>query len=146
MSKHSRLSNIFNNMKKRCYNINNKDYVNYGARGITICKEWTDNTKSGKGNCTKGFLAFKQWALSHGYSDNLTLDRVNVAEDYSPSNCRWVSMRAQGNNRRNNFYITYQGKSQSLADWCRELNLNYERTFRRIHDLHWSIELAFETD
>lgn len=116
MGKHSRLSNIFNNMKKRCYNINNNDCVNYGARGITVCEEWMDNTKACKGNCTKGFIAFKLWALSHGYSDNLTLDRINTDKAYSPSNCCWVSMRVQGNNRRDNFYITYKSKSQSLAD------------------------------
>ena len=145
MSKHSRLCNIFHNMKKRCYNVNDKDYMNYGARGITLCAEWANTSKSSIGNCSKGYIAFKQWALSNGYEDGLTIDRIDVDKSYSPSNCRWVDMNTQENNRRNNFYITYQGKSKSLAYWCRELNINYERTFRRIHDLLWSVERAFES-
>ena len=119
MGKHSRLSNIFHNMKKRCYCVSNKDYMNYGGRGIALCKEWADNSKSGKGNCTRGYIAFKQWALANGYEDKLTIDRLDVDKDYSPDNCRWVDMCTQGNNRRTNFYIAYQGRVQSLANWCR---------------------------
>lgn len=146
MCKHSRLSNIFHNMKARCYVPNNRGYMNYGGRGITLCKEWADSSKSGKGNRTRGYIAFKQWALVNGYKDKLTIDRIDVNKGYSPDNCRWVDTRTQNNNRRNNFYITYQGRVQSLADWCREFHLNYEKTFRRIHDLHWSLTRAFETN
>lgn len=145
MGKHSRLSNIFHNMRKRCYYSNSKDYHNYEARGISICKEWLDNEKSGEGNCTRGFIAFRKWALSNGYSDNLTLDRVDSNEDYCPENCRWVTNRTQENNKRDNLYINYKGKRQSLSDWCRELELNYNKVYRRIHDSGWSIERAFES-
>ena len=145
MGKHSRLSNIFHNMRKRCYYINSKDYCNYGAKGITICAEWLNTEKAGINNCTKGFMAFKEWAIANGYNDNLTLDRIDVNGDYSPSNCRWVTKQVQENNRRNNFFITYKGKTQSLSDWCRELGLNYEKIYRRLHDSGWSVTRAFES-
>lgn len=143
MDNHSRLSNIFNNMKKRCYNPNCRDYKNYGARGITVCEEWLDSSKANISNCTKGFIAFQNWALAHGYSDKLTLDRIDVNGIYEPTNCRWISIQEQENNRRNNYYITYQNKTQSLSAWCKELNLNYYRTFSRIRKLNWAIEEAF---
>ena len=146
MGKHSRLSNVFHNMQKRCYYSDSKDYHNYGARGITVCKEWLNNEKSGIGNCTKGFIAFKKWALANGYADNLTLDRIDSNKDYCPENCRWVTIRVQENNKRDNLYINYRGKRQSLSDWCRELELDYRKTHRKIHDLGWSINKAFESD
>lgn len=145
MGKHSKLSNIFHNMKARCCVPHNKDYKNYGARNIGICDEWLNTEKSGTSNCSKGFIAFKNWALNNGYADNLTLDRIDVNKGYSPDNRCWITRRAQNNNRRNNFYIHYRGIIQSLADWCKELNLNYEITYRRLHVSNWSVEKAFET-
>jgi hypothetical protein len=133
-------------MKSRCYCSYSKDYCNYGARGISVCEEWLNNEKSGTGNCTKGFIAFKEWALANGYTDDLTLDRIDSNKDYCPENCRWVTSRVQENNRRNNLYINYKGKRQSLSDWCRELELDYRKTHRKIHDLDWSIDKAFESD
>ena len=144
MGKHSRLSNIYHNMKKRCYYSNSKDYRNYGARGVTVCEEWLNTNRAGTRNCTAGFLAFQKWALANGYTDNLTLDRIDNNKGYYPENCRWITKREQENNRRDNLYISYRGKEQSLSDWCRELNLGYERTYRRIHDSGWSVEKAFE--
>ena len=132
-------------MKKRCYNPSDKDYANYGARGITVCNEWLDSEKAGQGNSTKGFIAFQKWAIVNGYEYNLTLDRIDTNKGYCPENCRWVSMKAQENNKRNNFYLTYRGKTQSLADWCRELKLPYTKIFYRIHTAHWSVERAFES-
>lgn len=146
MGKHSRLSNVFHNMHKRCYHSYSKDYHNYGARGITVCKEWLNNEKSGIGNCTKGFIAFKEWALANGYADNLTLDRIDSNKDYCPENCHWVTIRVQENNKRDNLYIDYKGKRQSLSDWCRELELDYRKTHRKIRYLGWSIDEAFESD
>ena len=146
METHSRLSGIFRSMKKRCYNIKSIQYEYYGGRGIKLCDEWNDRTIiriSGIGY-TKGFLAFKKWALENGYQDNLSIDRIDVNKNYEPSNCRWVTKQAQANNRRSNKYISYKGKTQSLADWCRELGFNYptiKERFRR----NWSVEKAFET-
>lgn len=145
---HTRLNRIFNGLKVRCYNPKNKDYPLYGGRGIKLCDEWNDRetAKNEPRRCTKGFISFKKWALENGYSDELTLDRIDTDGDYEPSNCRWVSMQTQNNNRRNNHYITYQNKTQSLAEWCRELNLNYYKIRGRINNYNWSPERAFTTE
>ena len=73
-------------MIQRCFNKNAKEYEHYGGRSISICKEWL-----GKG----GFLKFYKWSINNGYEDNLTIDRINVDENYSPQNCRWVTMKVQ---------------------------------------------------
>lgn len=133
-------------MKERCYSSNNKDYKDYGGRGIFICDEWNNREKVPEvDNATKGYLAFKKWALSNGYSDELTIDRIDTNKGYSPENCRWVSVKEQNNNKRCNHYITYNGKTQSLMKWCSELGLNYSRVKARLNTCHWSVEKAFET-
>lgn len=140
--KSERLQNIYTNLKQRCYNPKSTFYKNYGGRGITVCDEWL-NSERYDGRSTKGWIAFKTWALSNGYSDTLTIDRIDNNKGYSPENCHWVSMRTQQNNRRSNCLITYDGKTQSLADWCRELNLNYGTTKCRLRR-NWSVYKAFE--
>ena len=141
----SRLNHIFNGMKHRCYNPKDKFYKDYGARGIIVCAEWNNRDRvSTLHNATKGFLAFKKWALENGYNDKLTIDRIDVNKGYSPDNCRWVSALVQANNTRSNHYLTYKGKTQSLADWCRELNLNYGTVRSRINRNKRSVEKALE--
>ena len=75
----SRLYKIWAGMKSRCSDPNKRAYRWYGARGIKISKEWDDD-----------FIAFMNWSLAHGYADNLTIDRVDRDQDYSPDNCRWI--------------------------------------------------------
>lgn len=146
MGKRLRLNRIFRHIRGRCYNPNNKDYKDYGGRGITICEEWNNREKvPNEDNATKGYLAFKKWALSHGYSDNLTIDRIDTNKGYSPDNCRWVTNKVQQNNKRNNRYITYSGKTQSLAKWCEELGLNYNRVKARLNHCRWTVAKSFET-
>lgn len=145
MSHNSRLAIIYDNMKKRCCNSSNPRFKYYGGRGITICREWLNKERAkGNKNATKGFLAFQKWALANGYADNLTLDRIDNSKGYCPENCRWVSMKAQCNNKRSNHYITCQGQTKTLAEWCDELNLSYDKIKQRINKLKWSPEKAFE--
>ena len=92
---HTRLYGVYMDMKTRCYNKNSKDYKNYGARGITICKEWLES-----------FLNFEQWAFIHGYDPTApklqcTIDRIDNSKGYGPDNCRWVDIATQNRNRRN---------------------------------------------
>lgn len=143
---YNRLNDIFRNIKRRCYNPNNKQFKDYGGRGVKLCKEWADSemVNLGKrGRVSKGWLAFQEWSLNNGYSDNLTIDRIDNNKDYSPANCRWVSRKIQQNNKRNNRYITYRGKKQTLAQWCEELQLNYSTTYYRLSVMHLSVEEAF---
>ena len=149
MSKHSRLVSIHSGMKHRCYNAKCKGYKNYGGREILVCSEWLDSERvniGGHNNPSKGFLAFKQWALANGYKDNLSLDRIDNNKGYSPENCRWVTAKTQNNNRRNNISITYRGVTKTLHQWSEELHISYTKLFQRLNKLHWSVERAFESD
>ena len=130
----TRLQEIYYSMKKRCYNKNQVHYKSYGGRGITVCDEWRDNSKS-----------FYNWALSHGYSDKLTLDRIDVNKGYSPENCRWATWEEQRNNKRNNRVISFNGKSLTLKQWSLELDIPYYVLEHRLNAHHWTVEKAFTT-
>lgn len=142
----NRLNGIYYCMIKRCYDKKNNRYNIYGGRGIAVCDEWLDKKVIILGRrISKGYLAFKEWALSHGYDDDLTIDRIDNNKGYSPENCRWVTPKEQANNRRTSVLVTYKGEAKTLPQWCEELNLDYKTVRQRINKLHWSVEKAFET-
>jgi hypothetical protein len=111
-------------MKKRCCLPTNKDYKNYGGRGISVCDEWKNS-----------FLTFYEWSMFNGYSGALTLDRIDVNGNYEPTNCRWATMKMQQQNRRNNLCITHNEQSKSLSEWCEILNYPYKKAKERCHTL-----------
>lgn len=84
-----KLHGVWNMMKQRCLNRNCKDFKYYGLRGIRVCDEWI-----------KDYLTFRAWALSNGYEEGLTIDRIDPDGNYEPSNCRWITIQAQQKNRR----------------------------------------------
>ena len=129
----SRIYHIWCAMKRRCNNPNAINYDRYGEKGITVCTEWTE------------FSNFYEWAINHGYAENLTIDRIDTNEQYNPSNCRWVTYKKQNNNKRNNFFITFNEKTHTLHEWSEILNINYNTLWRRIKRDNWSIERAFTT-
>lgn len=130
----TRIYNIYTNMIKRCYDKNNVGYKNYGGRGIKVCDEWLHNNKS-----------FFDWAYDNGYSDTLTIDRIDNNKGYSPSNCRWVTMYEQANNTRKTIKIHYKNDIKSLSDWIAELNLNLPKKtiYQRLVLYGWDVEDAF---
>ena len=134
----SRIYHVWTSMKQRCYNPKNKEYNNYGGRGITVCDEWLD------------FKNFYEWALANGFKENAskgqsTIDRINVNEGYAPNNCRWVDMVIQSNNRRDNRNITFNGRTQTMSQWAREIGIKVNTLQSRIDVHHWSEEKALTT-
>ena len=83
-----KLYQVHRAMLQRCFNSNNQAYEHYGARGISVCQEWLD------------YSVFKEWAISNGYSDDYSIDRLDVNAGYSPGNCCWAGKTQQARNRR----------------------------------------------
>lgn len=131
----TRLYSIYSHMKQRCYNKNDQAYKYYGRIGITICNEWLND-----------FMTFYDWSMSNGYNDTLTIDRIDVNKSYSPDNCRWVDMKTQQRNKKNNRNITINGETHCLSEWCEILNVDYERTRQRICRDNWTIQKALELE
>lgn len=119
-----RIMNIYSGMKTRCYNPNSKNYKYYGDKGVIICEEWLNDRK-----------LFYEWAVNNGYSDELTIDRIDNDGNYSPDNCRWATWEQQANNKSNTVYYRYEGKIKSSLDWCKETWLTFE-TLKNIFDIH----------
>lgn len=120
-------------MINRCYKKDDKRYVYYGQRGITVCDDWKNS-----------FDNFYIWAKSNGYKKGLSLDRINNNGNYEPNNCRWATKTEQARNKRNNKIIEYNGETHCLSEWCEILNLDYNLVRGRIYE-GWSVEKAFTT-
>lgn len=110
----TRLNRIWVDMRSRCYNSNAKDYKNYGARGIKVCDEWKDS-----------FINFREWAINNGYTDELTIERINVNGDYSPENCKWATKKEQENNKRTNIYDYYKGEKLTMMQFADRINKSF---------------------
>ena len=99
-----KLYNVWQGIKTRCYNSKSNRYKYYGGRGIGICEEWLD------------FMAFFDWAISHGYEEGLTLDRIGRNKNYSPDNCQWVDYNQQNSHKSDQKRIFYKGKELTLKE------------------------------
>lgn len=129
----TRLYGIHKNMIRRCTNIDDTNFHHYGGRGITVCEEWIGE---------EGLYNFIEWAIYNGYAENLTIDRIDNNGNYEPSNCRWVDLNIQANNKRSNVFITYENKTQTLAEWSEELELTYDSLWKRINKYNYPFEKA----
>lgn len=124
-----RLYKIYQSIHQRCENKNSTGWKYYGAKGITVCKEWNN------------FINFNNWALENGYTDDLTIDRINPNKGYCPENCRWVtksenSQRAGEQNRRywaididNGHYIEFSNLTHFLE------SIDYKISYSRAQDM-----------
>lgn len=126
----TRLFKIWECMKERCYREKHKYFSDYGGRGIAVCDEWK-----------RSFSAFQDWAIQNGYHDSLSIDRKDVNGDYSPENCRWVTMKAQQNNKRTNHLVCLDGVSHTITEWADILGLNKTTIKERLRS-GWSDEDA----
>lgn len=98
-------------IKHRCFNNKNKSYPDYGGRGISICSDWLDYSK------------FKDWALMNGYSERLSIERIDNNGDYAPNNCRWTTMSEQSNNKRSTIRVTIGDCTKPISIWADEFNM-----------------------
>lgn len=120
LSNKERLYQTWKNMRQRCSNPNRHDYSRYGGRGISVCQEWDDYT------------VFRKWALENGYTDRLTIDRIDSNGNYESSNCRWVDYKVQANNVRTNRIIEYKGKEMTMSEFADYLDMSYSTIQHRL--------------
>ncbi len=141
-----RLYRVWNNMKQRCYNKSNENYENYGGRGITVCQAWLDD-----------FMNFYNWAMANGYDYNAefgecTIDRIDVNGNYEPSNCRWVDVETQANNKRpskdwkpRKAKIEFHGKKYRFNELCKMFGTSDPAVRYRMNKLGMTLEQALTT-
>ena len=132
---YERLYGVWCGMKGRCYYQGNKNYKNYGGRGITVCDEWKNSYEN-----------FKEWAMSNGYQPDAprggcTIERIDVNGNYCPENCMWKTIKEQENNKTDNHFVEYQGETHTVSEWARILGIAYNTLLNRINH-GWSIERA----
>lgn len=129
----TRLYRIWCAMIKRCENEHTVGFENYGGRGISVCHEWRNS-----------YTSFRDWALSHDYRDDLTLDRIDVNSGYDPDNCRWATHGEQMNNTRRNKTFEYNGERHTLREWSEITGVPYHRLRGRVSYRGWTIKQALE--
>lgn len=118
-------------MKRRCYDVNLRQYKDYGGRGIIVCDEWKND-----------FFSFYDWSIANGASKELTLDRRDNDGDYCPANCRWVDRITQANNARSNRILECNGVTHTLSEWARITNIGENAIRWRLDEMHVPIEQA----
>ena len=124
-----RLFIIWRNMINRCYKTQDPAYAHYGGRGISVCAPWKNN-----------YHEFKNWALNNGYSDSLTIDRIDNNGNYEPNNCRWADRYVQGNNTSRNRFIDYGDESLTLSQWACRLGITPSALKTRLD--RWGVDQA----
>ena len=120
-------------MNTRCNNKNRDHAQWYMEKGIEVCEEWRD------------FLNFYDWAMTNGYEDGLSIERIDINKGYEPKNCKWIQLKEQAFNKSNTHWITFQGKTQSLTKWAEEIGISVTILKDRINRYKWDVERALTT-
>lgn len=120
----TRLYHEWLSMRYRCNRKTGKDSKTYYNNGISVCDEWASD-----------FTNFMEWALSNGYNDSLTIDRIDNSKGYSPQNCRWVTNDEQQQNKTNTIYVDYNGEKRCLRTLCTEIGFSYKTAYQRYRRL-----------
>lgn len=133
--KNRRLHNDWNTMRRRCYDPSFISYQWYGAKGVGVCEAWR-----------RDYVSFQEWALSHGFREDLTLDRIDSTKDYSPENCRWATKKEQSSNRPTwNIKVTVNGVTKLVSEWADEAGANRSAIYGRIRTRGWDPVKAVTT-
>lgn len=130
----TRLYRIYKDILRRCRSKTRFAHEYYFDKGITVCDEWASN-----------FSEFYAWSMSNGYSDELTIDRIDFDKGYSPENCRWVSMKEQCNNKTNNRHIELDGKTYTVSQLSDKIGINRSTLYNRLYVLGWDVKRAVST-
>lgn len=125
--KGTKLYGIWMAMRSRCNNPNNKAFHRYGGRGIKCCQQWEE------------FSSFLEWATANGYKEGLSLDRIDNDGPYAPENCRWATNEQQSTNTSKNVFLTYQGETKTLSQWCKVVG-SYEARLSWRYKQGWPVE------
>jgi hypothetical protein len=128
----SRTYRIWMGMKTRCTNPNSDQWQNYGGRGVKVCDRWLHS-----------FECFLE-DMGEPPSTRHSIERIDVDGNYEPDNCTWIPLEDQQYNRRNSLRLEFQGKTQALALWAKELGLDVHLLQNRLK-LGWTVERAFTT-
>ena len=120
-------------IKERCNNPNVKEYIYYGARGITMCNAWQES--------------FEQFLLDMGNAPTAkhTIERIDNNKNYDASNCKWATMTEQANNKSNNRLLTYNGVTKNITQWSNTISVSVSTLRRRIDNLGWGVVKALST-
>lgn len=129
---YTRLYRIWKHMKARCQCPTCTDFKFYGARGISLCDEW------------QTYPEFRDWAMRNGYTDGLTIDRIDVNGNYEPANCRWVTQLQQYSNMTSNVCLALGDETHTLMEWSKILKVPYELLRGRVR-MGWTDERILTT-
>lgn len=130
----SRIFYIWGGMLNRCNNPNDYHYKWYGGRGISVCPEWMQS-----------FESFYEWSITNGYSEGMSIDRIDNNGNYEPSNCRWITHHEQMYNTRRNVMLTHEGKTMCAKEWSKITGIKDGTICYRKKKLGWSDEKTLTT-
>lgn len=130
--RHTRVYRVWMGMIQRCVNSKEISYKRYGARGITVCDRW---------------MKFEAFFADMGEppTNEHSLDRIDGSKGYCPDNCRWTDCKTQARNMKTNRLLTFDGRTQCVAEWAEELGIKPKTLYNRLH-MGWSVEKTLTTE